>query len=443
MQGVLTTQPDEFPLAEGSSPARDGGPLPRCVASRYELEESLGSGGMGEVFAASDARTGRRVALKLLRRSLAAPRSVERLLREAMAATRVMHPGVVQVFEAGEDHEHDVAFIAQELLVGETLRDRLVRHGRLMPAEAVAIIAPVVDALAAVHGAGVVHRDLKPENIFLEGSREALRPRVIDFGIARLVAHDDATRTRLTATGSLLGTPLYMSPEQVRGADDVDEQTDVWALGVVLFELITGQPPFARSTPHATLAAILLDPVPSPREVVAEISEPLAAVVLRCLARRRLERFGSMTELSAALRQCVPTVAPSPLPPPLDVPRRSYARWLSLAVVAVVAGVAAMFAKASLPAAPRALLPVVVAPPPAVVVTAVEPPADAAPIALAATSVASERALSPMSSSHAAAPRAVRSPPARSLRTQTASRPSPDPAAVPLPRTNGAPIVGL
>ena len=263
IDALATTQhePGKDITPSASGPARSSAPRapPARIAERYVVQSSLGSGGMGEVFAALDERSGQRVAVKVLHRSGASERGVERLLREASAAGRVQHPAVVRVYEAGVDEANDLAYIAQELLVGETLRALLARRGRLPSDEAVGLLTPVVEALAAAHEAGVVHRDLKPENIFVERHGDALRPRVIDFGIARLVARDEAHVTQLTTTGAVLGTPSYMSPEQARGADDVDEQTDVWAVGVVLYELLTGATPFARATPHATLAAILLD----------------------------------------------------------------------------------------------------------------------------------------------------------------------------------------
>jgi serine/threonine protein kinase len=414
-----------------SAPARrrERHALPACVAGRYTLDASLGSGGMGEVFSARDELTGERVALKIVRRSDAAPRGVERLLREAVAASRATHPAVVKVFEASEDSPNDLAFIAQELLVGETLRARLLRRGRLSPAEAVAILAPVVDALAAAHEAGVVHRDLKPENIFLEGGDEAPRPRVIDFGIARLVADDDATRTQLTVTGSVLGTPAYMSPEQARGADDVDEQTDVWAVGVVLHELLTGATPFARATPHATLAAILLDVVPSARDLAPDVPEALAAVAGRALSRNRVERFGSMRELSDALREASHARA---LPPdPRHAAATPSARGRVLRVALGVLALA-LIAASSFALRPR---------------TAMSPrPTDATAALAPRESLGEAPTIAPPPPVFAVAP-----PPSTATRAPHPRRAS-RPAAPPLPpvvaepparRTNGAPILGL
>jgi len=421
---------------------------------------------MGEVFAAIDTQTGEQVAVKVLHRADSSARGIERLLREANAAGRVQHPAVVRVFEAGVDEVNGLAYIAQELLVGETLHALVARRGRLVPAEAVALLSPVVDALAAAHAVGVVHRDLKPENIFLERDGEVMRPRVIDFGIARFVACDDAPAAQLTTTGAVLGTPLYMSPEQARGAADVDEQTDVWAIGIVLYELLTGATPFVRATPHATLAAILLDPVVSPRTSAPEVPEPLAAVVLRALARNRVERYGSMHELAEALRgaslvsttaAALPAVVAQPSParavaPPAVLerpssavaPRRRVAGFL-LGGVAVSALVAAVVGPRLVPAAPR--------PSPVPAVTAVSTPVPASFASVNPAPVVPQtppaeplpRAALPTvpDASVVAAPHVAR--PARRVQRVSAAVPASPPAVegVSPRRVNGAPIVGL
>ena len=302
---------------------------PALVSGRYRLGASLGRGGMGEVFEAVDERTGEPLAVKNVRRAAATPRALTRVLREASAAASVDHPNVVRVLDAGDDDESEVAFIAQELLRGATLREALVRRGALPCAEATAIAEAVADGLAAVHAVGVVHRDLKPENIFLQRVEGAApRPLVIDFGIARLVDPDadEAAVVQFTSTGTVLGTPRYMSLEQVRAAPDVDEQTDVWALGAVLFEMLSGDAPFARESPHATLAAILLDPIP---RLHRDVPRSLVETVERALTRDRVERFGTMREFGDALRG-VPVATTA-------APR---GRWLVLAAAAPFADVA-------------------------------------------------------------------------------------------------------
>jgi serine/threonine protein kinase len=413
---------------------------PARVADRYAIESLLGRGGMGEVFAARDARTGARVALKVLRRSHASERGVERLLREARAAGRVQHPGVVRVFDAGVDEINDLAYIAQELLVGETLRALLSRRGRLHHDEAVALMRPVIDALVAAHDAGVVHRDLKPENIFVEAEGDALRPRVIDFGIARLTERDEAAAAQLTTTGAVLGTPGYMSPEQARGLGDVDEQTDVWAIGVVLYELITGTAPLTRATAHATLAAILLDPVPSPRLAAPEVPEVLASVLLRALARNRVERYGSMRELAEALRGATAAApeerhAERAAPAPTPHPRR---RRAPLAAALVAAVGLALITATNLRRAP---------PPPAQVptsVAALHPSPAAAPSAPSAV-VAARSPAATEGAPRVVAPRefgASRAPLHAPRRAVAQGAPSIE-AAIPARRVNGAPIVGL
>jgi serine/threonine-protein kinase len=428
------------PSASGSARVSQPRAAPTRIANRYAVTSSLGSGGMGEVFAALDEQSGERVAVKVLHRRDASARGVERLLREASAAGRVQHPAVVRVFEAGVDEANDLAYIAQELLVGETLRALLARRGPLDSAEAVALLSPVVEALAAAHDAGVVHRDLKPENIFVEGEGEALRPRVIDFGIARLMARDEDHVTQLTTTGAVLGTPTYMSPEQARGADDVDEQTDVWAVGVVLYELLTGATPFARATPHATLAAILLDPVVSPREAAPAVPEVLATVVLRALARNRVERFGSMHELAEALRGAAvaPSVATRPPPAALapPPPRRR---------APVIAASAAAFALAvAFGLSQRAPSPRPVAPAPRAL-SLRNPAAPAAPITLPVPSAPAAIAVAPPPRAPALQPSNVGAPraPVRPARRVASPLAPTAPTELPTRRVNGAPIVGL
>ncbi|MEZ4410123.1 MAG: serine/threonine-protein kinase [Polyangiales bacterium] len=445
--GYASTGEGQAPSEPGATRASEPRPLPSRVADRYSLLRSLGSGGMGEVFCAHDERSGERVALKVVRRGDAVPRGVARLLREAVVAGRVLHPSVVRVFDAGEDEANDLAYVSQELLHGETLRERLSRRGRLSPSESVAVLLPVVDALAAAHEAGVVHRDLKPENIFLEGDDDAPRPRVIDFGIARLVASYDASNTQLTATGSVLGTPAYMSPEQARGADDIDEQTDVWAAGVVLYEMLTGAIPFARATPHATLAAILLDAVTPPHEVAPEVPEALSAVALRALCRNRVERFGSMRELHDAL---VAATAPGarPTSPALAAersrrPRRAFAVG-AVAAVASIAVAVPLLRPRSAPHPPVTQLAPSRAPAPATP----PPPATPAPLATPATArpIADEAQRSPeVAPVHAAV--TPRPAPTRRVErsTRVAAQAQVDAGALAptARRTNGAPILGL
>jgi serine/threonine-protein kinase len=200
---------------------------------RYRIVRKLGAGGMGSVYEAEHQELGRRVALKMLHRDLThTPEVVARFLREARATAKVRHPHVVDVQDVGS--EGGAPFLVMEYLDGEDLASLLVREGRLAVERATDLLLPVLAGVDAAHQAGIVHRDLKPENIFLlRAPGGELHPKVLDFGIAKVL--DPAGSLTLTRTASLLGTPYYMSPEQARGARDVDGRTDQYALGVILY----------------------------------------------------------------------------------------------------------------------------------------------------------------------------------------------------------------
>ena len=261
------------------------------LGGRYRVEESLGRGGMGRVFAATDQQLGRRVAVKLLREELTDAVAQERFMREARSAAALSHPHACRLYEVGE---HDgLTFLVMELLEGELLSDRILRA--LLPAvEAVAIILPLMSAVTALHELGLIHRDLKPSNVFLTPQGVKL----LDFGLARHTHMDAAfTAPALTMAGSVAGTLRYMAPEQVTG-DPVDERTDVFALGVMLFEMLTGHIPFNAETNVDWLKAVLNDdPQPLGRpELLA-----LEPVVLRALQRRSADRFASVREMATVL----------------------------------------------------------------------------------------------------------------------------------------------
>src|SRR5881397_121670 len=226
----------------------------------YKLSEQIGTGGMGEVYLATDVTAGRKAALKLLpMRFTGDAERLKRFQQEARAVVALNHPNILTVYEIGEDHS--THYIASELIEGETLRQRLVR-GRMEVGEAVDIAIQVASALAAAHETGIVHRDIKPENIMLRPDGYV---KVLDFGIAKLAESafaeataDGAGSMTLAETnlGSILGTVRYMSPEQARGAQ-VDKRTDVWSLGVVLYEMVTGHAPFIGDTPREVMTSIL------------------------------------------------------------------------------------------------------------------------------------------------------------------------------------------
>jgi eukaryotic-like serine/threonine-protein kinase len=256
----------------------------RRFAERYDVEELLGRGGMGAVYRVHDSVLGETVALKLL--TLSAPDAVEGFLREVRLARRVTHRNVARTHDFGE---HDgLRFLTMEYVRGAALSRKLLADGRMPPERAAGIAAQIAAGLGAAHAAGIVHRDLKPANVMIE---EGGRVVLTDFGIA-CAAHAEATSH---ASGSLAGTPLYMSPEQVTGGE-LDARSDLYALGLILFELCTGQIPFRGENPIATAVARLSVPAPDPR-AHAPIPEALAELIVRCLQRAPEDRPASADTL--------------------------------------------------------------------------------------------------------------------------------------------------
>ena len=291
---ALAASPDRVPLAPGS------------VMKQYEIVRELGRGGMGRVFLARDTRLARRCAIKLVLEYSGA-RAV-RFLAEARATARCEHENIVTVYEADEIGGYP--YMVLEYLEGRTLRAWMTeRAGRepVPPRLAVELVVPVVRALACAHALGIVHRDLKPENIFLT---DAGQVKVLDFGVAKQIGATEATEATeaggpdasagASARGALIGTPPYMAPEQWLGAE-IDPRADLWALGIILYEMVTGTHPFTPATMQQLLEVQALDrPMPSVYERRPDVGS-LGEVIDRCLQKRRDERFGSAAELLAAL----------------------------------------------------------------------------------------------------------------------------------------------
>ncbi len=275
----------------------------QILASKYRLEELLGSGGMGHVYRATNELVGRPVAIKLLRPEHAANEQVvDRFLREARAANLVRHPNVVDVLDIGKD-ESGSPFIVQELLKGQDLARYAAERGRLSLEEVVDLICPVIDAIAEAHAQGVVHRDLKPENVFLaQGASGRITPKLLDFGISKVRA---TSNVRATEVGVMMGTPAYMPPEQLQGARDADARSDVWALGVMLFELLSGRLPFIEDEAPALFIAIATKDAPRLSEICSDIPPSVSKIVERCLRRKPDERYPTAAELARDLRLMV------------------------------------------------------------------------------------------------------------------------------------------
>ena len=271
------------------------------IAEKYVVESVLGEGGMGAVFAATHKITGKRVALKWMHKELARDQEAsQRFVREAQAAGRIDHPNVVDVWDVGQHGE--TVFLVMEYLYGEPLTALLAR-GRLDPATTIHHIIPALRGVAAAHKESVVHRDIKPDNIFLCRSPEG-RPReakVLDFGISKVSSNDTNLSPRLTRTGAVMGTPYYMSPEQVRGAKEVGPRVDVYAFGVILYEALAGQVPFNAETFSALVLEIATGTPESLRKIRPDIPPELEAVVMKAIAREPEDRYPDIESLARAL----------------------------------------------------------------------------------------------------------------------------------------------
>jgi len=307
----------------------------------FELREEVGRGGMGVVYRAWERSLGREVAVKRLPPDLARQRNVaERFRAEAQRMARLAHPYIAKVYAVGE--EAGAQFFAMEYLSGGSLEQRL-QYGPLTVDEAAAIAIYVAEALDYAHQTGIVHRDIKPANIMFDGTGRVV---VTDFGIAK--AADDV---HLTATGTALGTPEYMAPEQARG-NPIDGRADIYALGVVLYEMVCGRPPFVADTPIATAMKHLTEAPPSPRAFQPNVPEWLEAIIGKALAKDPTHRFATAGEMAAALRyvtaaqaSATTTVSTAPVtqavqpaqPRPqetvaMPARRSSAAPWLALAI---------------------------------------------------------------------------------------------------------------
>ena len=290
--------------------------LPRVgdvVAGKYEVERIIGEGGMGVVVAARHKQLGELVAVKLLHPTSALDgEAAARLIREAQATISIKSEHVVRVHDVGT-RESGSPYIVMEYLKGDDLSG-IVRAGGYLPiGEAIDYLLQACEAIAEAHARGIVHRDLKPSNLFLTQRADGSSlVKVLDFGISKALVPEDQSgsgsnpQASLTATRAVFGSPLYMSPEQVRSAKRVDERTDIWALGVILHELITGSLPFSGETMPGVLASIAADPPEALRVRRPEAPEGLEAVVLRCLVKDITQRFQTVAELATALAPYAP-----------------------------------------------------------------------------------------------------------------------------------------
>lgn len=284
--------------------------LTDALQDRYRFERQVGKGGMATVYLAHDLTTGRDVALKVLNPELARTVGEDRFKREIRVASRLEHPNILRVLDSGE--VGDLLWFTMPYVQGEDLGDLLLSEPSLPLPRALAITRAVGAALTAAHEQGVVHRDIKPDNILLEGDNVM----VADFGVARAVSE---MHEKLTATGMVVGTPVYMSPEQAAGEKEIDGRSDQYALASVLYEMIAGEPPFRGATPTATLMRRFAGP-PQPLRPIFDIPEAVERAILRALEREPTGRYASVSDFIDALegKDVVPAASPAPATPAAD-----------------------------------------------------------------------------------------------------------------------------
>lgn len=301
--------------------------------ARYHIERKLGEGGMGVVFLARHIVIEKLVAIKVLKREVAREHNVvKRFVQEAKAASRVSHPNIADVTDFGTTPD-GLTYSVMEYVEGVTLNN-VIKRGPVPVPRAVHIVQQIARALAAAHAKGIVHRDLKPENIFLierEGKKDFVK--IVDFGIAKVTSLRGTAGPRLTRAGTVFGTPEYMAPEQAAGRTDTDHRVDVYALGIVLYEMLTGQVPHKKDSVIKTLTAQINDPVSPPRRLSPElqISDEFERALLKALAKDREQRYQTMDEMAeaiAAAARSLPSVGAGPPPaqpaaPPSAGPQES------------------------------------------------------------------------------------------------------------------------
>jgi serine/threonine-protein kinase len=304
------------PSAGGSGDASGGltgvPAVGEVIAAKYQVERVLGVGGMGVVVAARHLQLGQRVAIKFMRSAIAQDgNAAARFLREARAAVALTSQHAAKVIDVGT-LDSGAPYMVMEYLAGVDLGEVLHRDGPLPVVEAVGAVLQACEAIAEAHALGIVHRDLKPTNLFVTAHTDGTPlVKVLDFGISKTLGFNSSEGDQgLTASGSVMGSPRYMSPEQARNAKAVDRRSDIWALGVILYELLTGVEPFAGETLGETLAKILSDSPPPVNEIRPDVPEALAAVIAQCLLRKLGDRVQTVADLADKL---APFASPSAL----------------------------------------------------------------------------------------------------------------------------------
>lgn len=281
---------------------------PGSKIGAYVIERVVGRGGGGVVYAARDPEQAHRVAIKVLRTEMACyPSMITRFLREAEAVHKIRHPNIIEIYEISETEPRRPYYV-MELLEGTDLRKLLQVHGRFSPAEVLELMEPICGAVAAAHDAGIVHRDIKANNVVVVERGGARQVKLLDFGIAKMLGPENVGQG-LTEPGAMLGTAHNMAPEQIR-CEKLDGRVDIYALGVLTYQLLTGQYPFHADDPRQVALLHLQAPAPRP-SALAQVPPALDAVVLKCLEKRAEKRYATATELLAALRAAIVGSEPS------------------------------------------------------------------------------------------------------------------------------------
>lgn len=273
------------------------------IDGKYRIVRLIGEGGMGSVYEGENTLIHRRVAIKVLHAGLAeSGEAVMRFEREAQAAGRIGSEHIVEVLDLGLLPNKD-RYMVMEFMDGDNLRDRIAARGRMSPTELYPVACQILEALAAAHGAGIIHRDLKPDNVFLLKSRGGRTDfiKLLDFGISKFSQLGGDSGMSMTRTGSVMGTPYYMAPEQAKGARDIDHRVDLYAVGVILYEALTGQVPFNADTFNELLFKIVLEQPPPIEQVVPDIDPNFANIVRTGMARDRAERYATAQQFREAL----------------------------------------------------------------------------------------------------------------------------------------------
>jgi len=298
--------------------------LQKSLGSGYRLSRELGGGGMAKVYVADDGTVGRRVVVKVLSPDLAAGVNLDRFKREIQVAAKLHHPRIVSVLGAGQSGDH-LLYYTMPFIEGESLRSLLTREKRLDVDVALSIASDVADALAYAHRQNIVHRDIKPENILIE--RATGHAVITDLGIARAI-EKAADIQSVTSTGLTLGTPTYMSPEQAAADRNIDGRSDIYSLGCVLYEMLSGDPPFTGPTARSIIARHIQEPPPNIRVARPDLAKPVQDIIEKMLAKAPDDRFASAELVERALADPAAVVFETP-----RTPRRHGRLWLAAALL--------------------------------------------------------------------------------------------------------------